>query len=126
MGQLDDGSGTQSVWHRLTRRDGCHRAWLNCEMALGGQDWWEWHKPMDDPTSALSRRLIAVQEALRQELDRCPRAQFGVISLCAGQGRDLIEVLSEHPRQADVRARLVEIDPRNMAHSLALVPMPQA
>lgn len=88
-------------------------------MALGGQDWWEWHKPMDNPTSALSRRLIAVQEALRRGLDRCPRGPIHVISLCAGQGRDLIEVLSEHPRRADVRARLVEIDPRNVTFARA-------
>jgi hypothetical protein len=38
-----------------------------------------------------------------------------VISLCAGQGRDLLEVLAEHPRRGDVRARLVELDERNTA-----------
>jgi hypothetical protein len=69
---------------------------------------------MDDPTSALSRRLNAVQEALRGELDHCAPGPIRIISLCAGQGRDLIEVLSGHPRRADVRARLVEIDPRNV------------
>ena len=35
------------------------------------------------------------------------------ISLCAGQGRDLISALAGHPRRYDVRARLVELDPRN-------------
>ncbi|MBB5960633.1 putative RNA methylase [Saccharothrix tamanrassetensis] len=38
-----------------------------------------------------------------------------VISLCAGQGRDLLEVLAGHPRRDDVRARLVELDARNTA-----------
>lgn len=38
-----------------------------------------------------------------------------VISLCAGEGRDLLDVLAEHPRRNDVRARLVELDPRNTA-----------
>jgi hypothetical protein len=33
-----------------------------------------------------------------------------VISLCAGQGRDLLGVLADHPRREDVRARLVELD----------------
>jgi hypothetical protein len=35
-----------------------------------------------------------------------------VISLCAGQGRDLLGVLADHPRRGDVRARLVELDAR--------------
>lgn len=34
-----------------------------------------------------------------------------MVSLCAGQGRDLLEVLADHPRRADVHARLVELDP---------------
>jgi hypothetical protein len=35
--------------------------------------------------------------------------------MCAGQGRDLLEVLAEHPRGRDVKARLVELDARNTA-----------
>ncbi|TDV57562.1 hypothetical protein CLV71_101433 [Actinophytocola oryzae] len=38
-----------------------------------------------------------------------------MVSLCAGQGRDLLEVLADHPRRDDVRARLVELDPGNTA-----------
>jgi hypothetical protein len=38
-----------------------------------------------------------------------------VLSLCAGQGRDVIGVLPHHPRRADVSAILVELDPRNVA-----------
>ena len=34
------------------------------------------------------------------------------VSLCAGDGRDLLGVLAEHPRGAGVRARLVELEPR--------------
>jgi hypothetical protein len=37
------------------------------------------------------------------------------ISVCAGEGRDLLGVLPTHPRGADVRARLVELDERNAA-----------
>jgi hypothetical protein len=37
------------------------------------------------------------------------------VSVCAGQGRDLIGALADHPRRADVSARLVELDPRNAA-----------
>ena len=34
---------------------------------------------------------------------------------CAGQGRDVIGALTGHPRRGDVRARLVELDERNVA-----------
>ncbi len=38
-----------------------------------------------------------------------------MISMCAGQGRDLTGVLRDHPRRHDVLARLVELDERNVA-----------
>jgi hypothetical protein len=37
--------------------------------------------------------------------------------MCAGQGRDLLGALAGHPRRGDVRARLVELDPRNTAYA---------
>src|SRR5258708_14611444 len=46
-------------------------------------------------------------------LDGAPPGPLRVISLCAGQGRDLLEVLAGHPRRDDVRVRLVELDARN-------------
>jgi len=36
------------------------------------------------------------------------------ISVCAGQGHDLIGVLAEHPRRGEVSARLVELDEQNV------------
>jgi hypothetical protein len=77
-------------------------------------DWVEWHAGYDDPGSRLAHRLRIVQEQIRAALDRLPPGPVTVISLCAGQGRDVIEVLAAHPRRADVRARLVELDPRNV------------
>jgi hypothetical protein len=76
-------------------------------------DWVEWHRGYDDPRSLLSRRLERVQGHLRAELDRAPAGDIRLISLCAGQGRDVIGVLAGHPRRDDVRARLVELDERN-------------
>src|SRR5579863_5296566 len=78
-------------------------------------DWVEWHRDYDDPDSPLSRRLELVQGRLRAELDDAPAGDIRLISLCAGQGRDVIGVLSGHPRRDDVRARLVELDERNVA-----------
>jgi hypothetical protein len=79
------------------------------------RDWVEWHRDYDDPGSLLSRRLELVQGHLRAELNPAPAGDTRLISLCAGQGRDVIGVLAGHPRRGDVRARLVELDERNIA-----------
>ena len=78
-------------------------------------DWVEWHTGYDDDASRLAHRLRIVQRLIRAALDALPAGPATAISMCAGQGRDLIEVLADHPRRADVRARLVELDPRNVA-----------
>lgn len=82
-------------------------------------DWHEWHDSYNSPDSYLSRRLALVQERLRLALDTAPPGPLTALSLCAGQGRDLIGVLADHPRGAEVRARLVELDERNVAHAAA-------
>src|SRR6202789_952987 len=78
-------------------------------------DWVEWHRDYDDPGSLLSRRGQLVQGHLRAELERAPVGDVRLISLCAGQGRDVLGVLTGHPRRDDVHARLVELDERNVA-----------
>jgi hypothetical protein len=79
------------------------------------RDWYAWHQDYDDPDSALARRLAAVQDQIQAALDVAPPGPLHAVSVCAGQGRDLIGVLATHPRRADVVARLVELDPRNAA-----------
>lgn len=79
------------------------------------RDWVEWHRDYDDPGSLLSRRGKLVQGHLSAELERAPAGDVRLISLCAGQGRDVISVLTGHPRRDEVRARLVELDERNVA-----------
>ncbi|MYW63041.1 SAM-dependent methyltransferase [Streptomyces sp. SID8379] len=76
-------------------------------------DWHAWHTAYDDPRSRLARRLVAVRERIREALDDCPPGPVRALSICAGQGVDLLGVLAEHPRRGDVTARLVELDPRN-------------
>jgi hypothetical protein len=78
------------------------------------KDWYAWHADYDQPDSALSRRLAELWGRIRDALDDAPAGPLRVISLCAGQGRDLIPVLAAHPRRDDVAARLVELDPRNV------------
>ena len=72
--------------------------------------WQRWHDAYADPTSAISRRLAVVQAALRRTLDAAPPGAVRIVSMCAGTGRDVVEVVRDHPRRDDVRARLVELD----------------
>ena len=78
-------------------------------------DWLEWHAHYDDPTSPHSIRLAEIQRLVHGALDRAAPDPIVAISICAGQGRDLLGVLARHPRRADVTARLVEADARNAA-----------
>src|SRR5208282_3061096 len=71
------------------------------------RDWYAWHHDYDDPDTALAQRLAAVQAQVRTALDAAPPGPLHAVSLCAGQGRDLIGVLADHSRRADVLARLV-------------------
>lgn len=83
------------------------------------RDWVAWHEPYDDPGSNLERRLRWVQRRIRQALDEARPGPIRVLSMCAGQGRDLLDVLADHPRRHDVDGLLVELDPRNVAHARA-------
>lgn len=78
-------------------------------------DWLEWHTPYEDESSPLSRRLRSVQRSIRAHLDAQPDETTRAVSACAGQGRDLLEVLATCPAGGRVTARLVELDHRNVA-----------
>lgn len=86
------------------------------------RDWVEWHERYDRPGSSLHRRLVLVQHRVREALDAQPPGPIRILSMCAGQGRDLLGVLADHPRRDDVRARLVELDPDNAALARAAAP----
>ena len=85
-------------------------------------DWRTWHDEYDLPGSWMARRLRVVQQRIRAVLDDSPPGRLRVVSLCAGQGRDLLGVLADHPRRGDVVARLVELDERNAAVARASAP----
>jgi hypothetical protein len=76
--------------------------------------WVRWHGEYEDPATNLSRRLRTVQAMMREALDAV-QSDHGrpirIVSLCAGQGRDVIDVVAEHPRRDNVDALLVELDP---------------
>jgi hypothetical protein len=73
-----------------------------------------WHDAYENPDSPLSLRLRLVQGMVRDFLDRVPTGHGGpvrIVSMCAGQGRDVIDVVATHPRGPAVSALLVEQDP---------------
>ena len=77
----------------------------------GGTDWRAWHAGYDDPDSDLSRRRRSVQRQVEAWLDTRDDAALQVVSACAGNGLDLLEVLARRPADAGrVRARLLELD----------------
>jgi hypothetical protein len=85
--------------------------------------WIQWHKKYDDPESHLPRRLAVVRNRIAEALDHCPPGPIRVVSMCAGDGRDLLHVLQTHPRSADVSGRLVELDPSLAERARAAAPL---
>jgi Putative methyltransferase len=75
--------------------------------------WVDWHLQYADPGHALSRRLRDVQQQIGTYLDNAPAHDLSILSLCAGQGDDLLGVLSNYPAAGRVRANLVELEPGN-------------
>src|SRR5258706_7748350 len=86
-------------------RDSAHRG---AGEGLGGM-----HRAYDDATSSLSIRLERVRWHLARALDEAQPGPVRLVSLCAGQGLDVLGVLPGHSRRRDVSALLVEADPLN-------------
>lgn len=80
---------------------------------MGQRDYVAWHDDYSRPGSALHLRLLVVQDLLAAAFDDLPPGPIRVISMCAGQARDVVTVARRHRRGRDVRGRLVELDPRN-------------
>lgn len=77
------------------------------------KDWQEWHRHYDTPNSSIALRLAVVQRDLRRALAEAPRGEDGIInliSMCAGEGRDVLPALAEQDGGRGVNAILVELD----------------
>lgn len=72
-------------------------------------DWLTWHSAYDDRASSLTRRLALVRERIQAVLDERGGRRTRVISVCAGEGRDIIEATAAHPARECVEAHLVEL-----------------
>jgi hypothetical protein len=73
-------------------------------------DWSDWHDAYSRAGSGLAERLAAVCAQIDRHLDLTAPEPVRVISACAGDGRDLLSVLSKRPDADRVTAFLVEYD----------------
>lgn len=74
------------------------------------RDYQDWHQRYDDPRSGLSWRLERVRHHINEVLDGRP-GPLRVLSVCSGDGRDLLGVLAKRPDADRVSAVLIELHP---------------
>ena len=61
-------------------------------------DWHEWHRAYDRPDSPLSQRLAIVRRLIGDVLDASGPSSIRLISMCAGEARDLAGIANTHGR----------------------------
>jgi hypothetical protein len=74
-------------------------------------DWVTWHDAYDAPGSPLRQRLETVIGHVVAALESKPVSPVRLISMCAGQARDVRGALAKVTRR-DIVGRLVEMDAR--------------
>ena len=74
------------------------------------RDYQAWHRRYDDPGSGLSWRLERVRHHVDDALDEHP-GPIRVLSVCSGDGRDLLRVLAGRTDSERVSAVLLELHP---------------
>jgi hypothetical protein len=85
------------------------------------RDYVGWHDDYERPGTPLHRRLQVVIRMIRRSLDALPPGRVRVLSLCAGQGADLLGAADGHERAPDLTGRLVELDRHNVERAQARV-----
>ncbi|MCP6762117.1 MAG: class I SAM-dependent methyltransferase family protein [Fischerella sp. CENA71] len=84
------------------------------------KDWFEWHD-LYNTEPKFQQRLQIVREYISYSLDISPPGKIQIVSVCAGDGRDLLGTLLNHPRAKDVYARLVELNPNLVERGQATI-----
>lgn len=72
-------------------------------------DWIKWHRSYDTSPSMMAR-LELVQLQISSCLTKLTQGSIRIISICAGDGRDIIGVLRSHSRRQDARVHLIELN----------------
>ncbi len=75
---------------------------------VASRDWRQWHEAYDRLDSSLSARLVVVRRYVRQALDAQGPQCRRIVSLCAGDGRDVLPELATREHSPEVL--LVELD----------------
>jgi hypothetical protein len=73
-------------------------------------DWIAWHRDYETG-GPLARRLAIVQAQVARAVQERGDRPIRVLSMCSGEGRDLIEPIAGLGAHDRVRGRLVELDP---------------
>jgi len=81
-------------------------------------DWVLWQQLYENPERVVAQRLLIVQRVIREFLASRAGEEVSVVSVCAGQGRDILGVLADHPDRSSVRGCLVELNPTNTAEAV--------
>ena len=76
---------------------------------MTGTDWVAWHRQYD-AEGPLSRRLESVRGHISRVLEAGP-SPVTVLSLCSGDGRDVVGAAAQASGDIEIRGRLVELDP---------------
>jgi len=78
--------------------------------ARAGRDTWSAWPLRAYARSGYRQRLAAVERHLREAIDRAASGKLRILSICAGDGRDVLGAVATHPRRSDVFAWLLEAD----------------
>ena len=81
-------------------------------------NWGDWHKDYENFPS-LQARLKIVGEQIAGALNECPAGPVQIVSICSGDGRDVINALQNHPRRAEVTAWLLDKDAESITRGRA-------
>lgn len=87
------------------------------EPMVSNTDWDSWHDRYSDSSSMLSERLRLVQQRISDWLDDTAPTPVTVLSSCAGDGRDLLEVLSGRTDAQRVTATLIDANVANVSRA---------
>lgn len=74
-------------------------------------DWYAWHRRYDD-CSEMRERLQAVQLQITAAIDASRSGVIRILSICAGDGRDVLGALAGRPDQRDIMTTFIEVDSR--------------
>jgi hypothetical protein len=93
--------------------------WLDSTKGTA-MDWAKWHD-LYDVSTPLKERLIAVREQIAAAASKVAGKSLHLVSICAGDGRDVIGTFAASDERQDVHATLIESNPELVTRGQAAV-----